>query len=81
MSIREKLLYVDLQGRFSVSRHRWKRQFYLDVLCGRVGLFQRRVTLFDDEVSAFERDPSSIAELAEQVFARPETLGTRVQNR
>jgi hypothetical protein len=81
VKVREKLIYVDPDGRFYLSRHRWKNEFYLDVLCGRVGLFERRLTLTDYEVQSFERDAATLEALADEVFAHPEKFGSRVQNR
>jgi hypothetical protein len=81
VKLREKLVYVDPEGRFSLSRHRWKNEFYLDVPCGRVGLFERRLTLTTGEVQNFERDVATLHVLADEVFVHPEKFGSRVANR
>ena len=80
VKFREKVLYLDPQGRFSVSKHRWKREFYLDVLSGRVGVFERRLSLTDEEIRTFEKDAKAMEPLAAQVLAWPERFGSRLKN-
>lgn len=75
----EDLLYVSQAGGFSVVRERHgERRHWLDVLCGGVGMYERRLTMTAAEVAEFAADPEALTGLAARVRKWPEVFGERV---
>lgn len=75
----EDVLYVNDEASFSVSREQHgSRRHFLDVLCGGVGMFERRLEMTAEEVESFRHDPTELITLADQVRKWPERFGQRV---
>ena len=80
-SANTKQLYIDREASFSVSLEPSTGRYYLDVLCGGIGMFERRLPLTPEEVESFKRDPNEIRTLALQVRTWPERFEARLGGR
>jgi hypothetical protein len=81
MSPAEELLLVDHDRMFSVSREReGAGRYFLDVLCGGVGLFERRLVLNSEEIGWLHEQRSLLHTLAAQVRKWPERFEGRISS-
>lgn len=78
MSFWIKQLYVDHDDYFTVSRERFGSRYYLDVLCGEIGVYERRIELNREEIDEFNRDPRALRVLALRLTQWPDRYKDRL---
>ena len=76
--LREEVLHLDREEMFSVSREGVTGRYFLDVLCGGVGMFERRLEMNPEEIGWFLHDHQQMKTLVRQVRAWPDRFEGRL---
>lgn len=76
----DELLHVDQEEMFSVRRDNETNAYYLNVVCGGVAMFERRLTLNAEEADWFRNDPQQFLTLVRQVRKWPERFQGRISS-
>lgn len=74
----EELLQVDREEMFSVRHDNEANAHYLDVVCGGIAMFERRLTLNAEETNWLRNDPQQFRTLVQQVRKWPERFQGRI---
>jgi hypothetical protein len=75
-------VYVNHEDHFSVVRQRGTPdRYFLDVLCGGIGMFERRIEMTPEEIEMFRTNPQDLRVLALKVNKWPERFTERMTPR
>ena len=67
-----KEIYRNKEFMYSVSKNEKSNDFFIEVACGGIGMYEIKIKLLPEEIETFKNNPEKLNELAKEIAKKPE---------